>query len=147
MKVILKQKVANLGDVGDVVTVADGYARNYLIPRDMATRADAGKVEQIEHERRMIRAREEKALKDARVLATAINEFSCTISARAGEEGKLFGSVSAADIASALQEAGIDIDRKGVELEEPIKEVGVYSVHINLDRGLTARLKLWVVGE
>jgi len=145
VKVILKQRVADLGDVGEVVTVADGYARNYLIPRDIATRADKSKVRQLEHERRMINAREEKVLKEARGLAEKIDEASCTISARAGDEDKLFGSVSEADIVQALQETGIEIDKKNVELEEHIKELGVYSVPINLGKGITARLKLWVV--
>jgi large subunit ribosomal protein L9 len=147
VKVILKQKVADLGDVGDVVTVADGYARNYLMPRDMATRADKAKVKQLEHERRMIKAREDKVLKDARELASKIDEASCTISARAGDEDKLFGSVSEAEIVQALQEMGIETDKKNVELEEHIKELGVYSVPINLGKGITARLKLWVVRE
>ena len=147
MKVVLKKSIDRLGNVGDVVTVADGYARNYLIPRDLATRADEGKIKLIEHERRVIRAREEKAIKETQELARRIEEISCTISARAGEEDRLFGSVSGADIALALEEAGIKIDKKHVQLEEPIKELGVYSVPIDLDRGITARLKLWVVRE
>ncbi len=147
MKVVLKKKIDRIGNVGDVVTVADGYARNYLIPRDLATRADEGKIKLIEHERRVIRAREEKAIKETQGLAKRIEETSCTISARAGEEDRLFGSVSGADIALALDEAGIKIDKKHVQLEEPIKELGVYSVPIDLGRGITARLKLWVVRE
>ena len=147
MKVILKQRVADLGDVGDVVTVADGYARNFLIPRDLATRADKAKVRQLEHERRMIKAREEKLLKEVQELATKIDGASCTVSARAGDEDKLFGSVGAADIAEALHEIELEIDKKNIELDEPIKELGVYSVPINVGKGITARLKLWVVRE
>ena len=147
MKVVLKKSIDRLGNVGDVVTVADGYARNYLIPRDLATRADAGKIKLIEHERRVIRAREEKVIKDTQELAGRIEQISCTISAKAGEEDRLFGSVSDSDIALALDEAGIEIDKKKVQLEEPIKELGVYSVPINLGRGVTARLKVWVVRE
>jgi large subunit ribosomal protein L9 len=147
VKVILKKKIDRLGNIGDIVTVADGYARNYLIPRDLATRAEEGKIKRIEHERKMIKDRDEKALKEAQQLASRIEEFSCTISARAGEEDRLFGSVSAPDIALALSEAGIEIDKKNVKLEEPIKELGVYSVPIELDRGVAARLKLWVVRE
>ena len=147
MKVVLKKNIDRLGNVGDVVTVADGYARNYLIPRDLATRADAGKIKLIEHERRVIRAREEKAIKETQELARRIEEVSCTISARAGEEDRLFGSVSESDIALALDEAGVQIDKKSVQLEEPIKELGVYSVPIDLGRGITARLKVWVVRE
>ena len=147
MKVVLKKSIDRLGNVGDVVTVADGYARNYLIPRDLATRADAGKIKLIEHERRVIRAREEKVIKDTQELAGRIEQISCTISAKAGEEDRLFGSVSDSDIALALDEAGIEIDKKKVQLEEPIKELGVYSVPIDLGRGVTARLKVWVVRE
>ena len=147
MKVVLKKSIDSLGNVGDVVTVADGYARNYLIPRDLATRADAGKIKLIEHERRVIRAREEKVIKDTQELAGRIEQISCTISAKAGEEDRLFGSVSDSDIALALDEAGIEIDKKKVQLEEPIKELGVYSVPIDLGRGVTARLKVWVVRE
>lgn len=147
MKVILRQKVADLGNIGDVVTVSDGYARNYLIPRDLATRADKAKVRQLEHERRMITAREEKALKATQELAKKIDDLSCTLTVKAGDEDKLFGSVSAADIAQALHEAEIEVDKKNIELEEPIKELGVYSVPISLGRGITARLKLWVVRE
>ena len=147
MKVILRQKVADLGNIGDVVTVSDGYARNYLIPRDLATRADKAKVRQLEHERRIITAREEKALKEVRELAKKIDDLSCTLTVKAGDEDKLFGSVSAADIAQALHEAEIEVDKKNIELEEPIKELGVYSVPISLGRGITARLKLWVVRE
>jgi large subunit ribosomal protein L9 len=147
VKVVLKKSIDSLGNVGDVVTVADGYARNYLIPRDLATRADEGKIKLIEHERRVIRAREEKAIKETQGLARRIEEISCTISARAGEEDRLFGSVTGADIALAMDEAGVRIDKKQVQLEEPIKELGVYSVPIDLGRGITARLKLWVVRE
>ena len=147
MKVILKQRIDKLGNVGDLVAVADGYARNCLIPRDLATRADEGKIKRIEHERRMIKAREDKVLKEAQELAGRIEAFSCTISARAGEEDRLFGSVSAADVAAALHEAGIEIDKKNVQLEEHIKELGVYSVPVDLGQGVTARLKLWVVRE
>jgi len=147
VKVVLKKRVDRLGNVGDIVTVADGYARNYLIPRDLATRADEGKIKLIEHERRVIKAREEKAIKETQELARRIEEVSCTISAKAGEEDRLFGSISGSDIALALDEAGVEIDKKNVQLEEPIKELGVYSVPIDLGRGITARLKLWVVRE
>jgi large subunit ribosomal protein L9 len=147
VKVILKQRIVNLGNVGDMVTVSDGFARNYLLPRDLAARAESGKMEQIEHERKLIQAREEKASKQAQELAKKIEEISCTITARAAEEDRLFGSVSAPDIVQALRESGIEIDKKHVELKEPIKMLGVYSVPINLGRGVAARLKLWVVRE
>jgi large subunit ribosomal protein L9 len=104
-------------------------------------------MEQIEHERKLIQAREEKASKQAQELAKKIEEISCTITARAAEEDRLFGSVSAPDIVQALRESGIEIDKKHVELKEPIKMLGVYSVPINLGRGVAARLKLWVVRE
>mgnify|MGYP005849522355 CR=1 FL=1 len=147
VKVILKQRVVNLGNIGDIVTVSNGFARNYLLPRDLAVRADSAKVEQVEHERKLIQAREEKLLKQAHEVAKKIEELSCTISAKASDEDKLFGSVSASEIVDALHQVGIEIDKKNVELEEPIKTLGVYAVPINLGRGVTARLKLWVVRE
>ena len=147
MELILRENVPNLGKTSDVVTVADGYARNYLIPKGLATKANKAKVNQIEHEKRLIQAREEKEMKLAQALAKRIQDFSCTISANAGDEDRLFGSVTAIDIAEALIEGGIELDRKSIQLEEPIKELGVYSIPVDLGKGVAAQLKVWVVRE
>ena len=130
-----------------MVTVADGYARNYLLPRKLAVVADAGKVKQLEHEKRVIEARQAKIRREREQMARRLSSTSCTIAARAGEEDKLFGSVGPGEIAQALAEAGIEIDRKWVKLEEPIKELGVFSVPIEIAKGIETRLKLWVVKQ
>jgi large subunit ribosomal protein L9 len=147
VQVILRENVDRLGHVGDIVTVAAGYARNYLLPQKLAVQADSGKVKQIEHEQRVIHARQDKIRQEFEQLAKRIESASCTIAARAGEEDKLFGSVGATDIAEALAESGIEIDRRWVQLEEPIKELGIFSVTIAVAKGVEARLKLWVVKQ
>jgi len=147
VQVVLRENVDRLGQIGDIVTVADGYARNYLLPKKLAVVADSGKVRQIEHETRVIRARQEKIRRELEQIAKRLNSTSCTIAARAGEEDKLFGSVGSGDIARALAENGIEIDRKWVQMEEPIRELGVFSVPIVIEKGIEARLKLWVVKQ
>jgi len=147
VQVILRENVDRLGRVGDIVTVADGYARNHLLPQRLAVVADSGKVKQVEHEKRVIQARQDKIRRELEQLARRLSRTSCTIAARAGEEDKLFGSVGPSDIVQALAETGIEIDRKWVRLEEPIKELGVFSVPIEIAKGIEARLKLWVVKQ
>jgi len=147
VRVVLRENVDRLGQVGDVVTVADGYGRNYLLPKRMAVVADSGKVKQIEHEKRVIQARQEKIRRELELIAKRLNSTSCTIAAFAGEEDKLFGSVGPTDIVQALADGGIEIERKWVQLEEPIKELGVFSVPIEIAKGIEARLKLWVVKQ
>jgi large subunit ribosomal protein L9 len=133
MKVILQRTVERLGDPGDVADVADGYARNYLIPRGLAIRAEKGA---LRHAERLKRAHEHrlKARKgEYEALAARLIQAPLVVRARAGEEGRLFGSVTAADIAGAVaQQAGIRVDRKDVHLEEPIRSVGVHEVRVHL---------------
>jgi large subunit ribosomal protein L9 len=147
MKVILKSDVERLGKTGDVVTVAAGYARNYLLPRGLALEATARSVEQIEIDRK----RAEKALQqraaDAAALAQKLEQLSLTISKQAGESDKLFGTVTAMEIAEALEKEGHEIDKRKVELEEPIKTLGIYTVPVRLHTDVTAKVKLWVVKE
>ena len=145
MKVILREDVKRLGSAGDVVEVKDGYARNYLVPRNLAVRADAGHMRQLEHEKKVLHEKREKMLKGARKLAETINKTSCTISVQAGEEDKLFGSVTSIDIAEALSKEGVEIDKKHIQLEEPIKSLGVFVVPIKITSEVEARLKVWVV--
>lgn len=147
MKVILREDVKRLGKPGDVVEVRDGYARNFLIPRNLAVRADAGRLRQLEHERKVLRDKKEKVLKEARALADEIAKTSCTISVQVGEEDKLFGSVTAMDIVDALKKEGVEVDKKSIQLEEPIKSLGVFSVPVKVMPDVEAKLKVWVVKE
>jgi len=134
MKIILQKPVENLGDPGDVAEVADGYARNYLIPRGMAVRAEKGAVKQAESLKRQHGARLSKQKGEYEAVASKlIAAGPLRIEARAGEEGKLFGSVTAADIAEAVStQAGVTIDRRDVRLDEPIRSIGTHEVSVRL---------------
>ncbi len=147
MQVILKERLENLGHVGDIVTVKPGYARNYLIPQGLAYAATAGNLKRIEREKAKIEKRNAADLSAARERATVIETTSVTFSARAGEEGKLFGSITAADIAEKLAEQGIEIDRKQVMLDEPLKALGVFEVAIRLHAEVRPEIKVWVIKE
>ncbi len=145
MKVILREDVQKLGKAGDVIEVKDGYARNYLIARNLAVRADAGQLRQLDHERKLLRDKKEKTLKEAKELADKISKASCTIAVQVGEEDKIFGSVTPIDIAKALSKEGIEVDKKLIELEEPIKSLGVFTVPVKVMPDVEAKLKVWVV--
>jgi len=145
MQVILKTQVEKLGDEGDVVNVANGYARNYLIPRRLAIEATAKNRRTLDHEKRMESDQAAKEKRDAQKLATEIANLSCTIRMQAGENDRLFGSVTALDIAAALEEQGIEIDRRKILLDEPIKELGVVTVPARIHPDVTADIKVWVV--
>jgi large subunit ribosomal protein L9 len=147
MKVILREDVEKLGKAGDVVKVADGYGRNYLIPRRLAVPADIRNLKALEHERRVIEARARKARKSAEALAEQLSAMSLVIPAKAGEEGKLFGSVTSRDVAEALERAGALVDRKTVQLVDPIKQVGDYRVKIRLAAGIAPEISVSVVPE
>ena len=147
MQVILRNRLENLGDAGDVVTVKPGYARNYLIPQGLAYEATAANVRRIERERAGIAKRAADDLQAARARATAFEGLSVTFNARAGEEGKLFGSITNGDIAEKLAEQGIEVDRKQILLDEPIKALGVFSVPIRLHAEVKPELKVWVIKE
>jgi len=144
MKVILCQDVANLGKMGASVKVADGYARNYLLPRKLAVQADSASAKQIEHELRIIRRREEKERTALQQFAKTLEGVTVELQARAGEEDKLFGSITTAQIAEKLAEMGHTVDRKHIELEEPLKTLGIFSVPVRLGRGVEAAIKVWV---
>jgi large subunit ribosomal protein L9 len=147
MKVILREDVPDLGSIGDVVNVKNGYARNYLIPKQLAVQANTKNLHQLEHQRRLIEAHKSRVRKDAHTLAEDIEKISCTIPMLVGEQDKLFGSVTAKDIEEALAQEGIDISRKRIVLEEPIKSLGVYTVDVRLHTQVTAKLKVWVVAK
>ena len=147
MKVILCENVIGLGDMGITVSVADGYARNFLLPRKLAVRADSASAKQIEHEMRIIRKREEKHRAELGGVAKQIEGLTIEIKARAGEEERIFGSVTTANIAEKLKEAGFEIERKKILLTEPIKSLGIFSVPVRLANGIEANLKVWVAPE
>ncbi|MCX5772362.1 MAG: 50S ribosomal protein L9 [Candidatus Hydrogenedentes bacterium] len=144
MKVILCEDVPNLGKMGASVKVADGYARNYLLPRKLAVNADSASAKQIEHEMQIIRRREEKLRTAMTEFAKKLESLTVEIKARAGEEDKLFGSVTNAMIAEKLAELGVEIERKQIALDEPIRALGIFTVPVRLGHGIEAGLKVWV---
>jgi large subunit ribosomal protein L9 len=147
MEVILREDVAHLGKAGDLVTVRDGYARNFLIPRGLAYPATEANKRRLEAERRRQEARLASQRAQAESLAERLGAVSLTFTVRAGEGEKLFGSVTAADIAAKLQEQGFEVDKRRVALEEPIRMIGIYKVPIRLDAGVVSEVRVWVVKE
>ena len=147
MKVVLKQNVESLGKAGDLVKVADGYARNFLIPKGLASEANSGNLKAFEHEKQRILLHAEKIQKQAEETAARLSAVTCTITRRVGEQEKLFGSVGAKDIEEALIAQGIEVDKKSVLLDEPIKALGEFPVRIRLSAGLTGEIKVVVVAE
>lgn len=145
VRVILREDVLSLGDAGDVVAVKAGYARNYLIPQGKALVATEAKVRQIEHEKRVIEERLAKDLKDLKAAARRIDGTVVEVSANAGENGKLFGSVTTQQIAARLAEQGIKVDRRRLQTD-PIRTVGEHTVELRLHRELTVKIKVVVIG-
>jgi len=147
MKVLLKEDVKNLGSMGDLVTVSDGYARNYLIPKQLAVVADDRNIKEFEHHKKAIFERAAKLRKTSQDLSDRLSTVSLSISAKAGDEEKLFGSVTTMDIADALKGEGFDVDRKKIVLDEPIKRLGTYPVTIKLHPDVTTQIMVHVVQE
>ena len=147
MKVILRENVDNLGKTGDIVRVSDGYARNFLLPRKLVMIAEETNVRAIEHAKRELSKKRERETKEATEIAKKLEAFSCTISCKVGENEKLFGSVTTADISAALKKGGFDVDRRKIQLDEPIKQLGVVTVPVKLAFDVAAQLKVWVVQE
>lgn len=146
MKVILRSDVANVGHKGDVLDVADGYARNFLVPRGLALKASPGALAQAAAMRRARDAREARDRASAEDIASRLAPKAITIPAKAGSEGRLFGSVTAADVVSAIQaQTGVAVDRRQVHLDEPIKTVGVHEVAVKLHSAVELRLSVEVV--
>ncbi len=147
MEVILREEVAHLGTVGDIVKVKPGYARNYLLPRGLAAMADRRNVGELEHQKRTLAEKRERDRKDAQALAQKLSNLRVTIKARAGEEGKLFGSVTNQDIERQLSALGFTIERRRIRLEEPIKALGEHTVPVGLGNGIDAQLVVVVEAE
>ncbi|OHE55462.1 MAG: 50S ribosomal protein L9 [Thermodesulfovibrio sp. RBG_19FT_COMBO_42_12] len=147
MKVILKDDVKNVGKMGQVVDVADGYARNYLVPRGLAVDANIKNIKSMEHEKRIIEEKAKKIKNSAQDLAHKISTITLMIKAKVGEEGKLFGSVTTMDIAELLKNEGIEIDKKKISLDEPIKRLGLYTVNVKLHSEISTQVNIQIVQE
>jgi large subunit ribosomal protein L9 len=147
MQVILRQQLENLGNPGDVVDVKPGYARNYLIPKGLAYEATPGNLKRIAAERSSAEKREQEAFGEAKKASAAFENVSLTFRVRASEEGKLFGSITSADIAEELAKQGITVDRRQIDLDEPIKTLGVTSVPVRLHSQVRPEVKVWTIKE
>lgn len=145
MKIILKEEVKNLGEIGAIKNVADGYARNYLLPRNLAVEANTKNVKQFEHLKNQILAKAEKVKKSSDDLAVRLSTIQLSIETQAGEEDKLFGSITTADIAEALSKQGIEVDKRKITIEAPIKRLGAYNITVKLSQGVTAGVALEVI--
>lgn len=147
MKVILKEDVKSLGKAGDVVNVSGGYAKNFLMPKKLAVEALTENIKALEHQRRIIQEKAKKIKNVSKNLSDRISSLTLSIKARTGEEEKLFGSITSMDIADALKNEGVEIDRKKILLEEPIKRLGSYTVAIKLHPEITSQLNITVIPE
>lgn len=147
MEIILRQGVENLGKPGDVVKVKAGYARNYLLPHGLAYEATPGNLKRIQQERERLEAAENDRRTAAQGLAEKFEQVSLTFSARVGEEGKLFGSVTAADIAQQLEAQGFHVEKRQIDLHEPIKALGVYRVPVRLHADVKPEVRVWVIKQ
>lgn len=147
MKVILRKDIETLGNIGDIVDVKEGYARNFLIPRKIAYTALSGNLRALEDEKKSIARKSEKELNAAENVSTELEKVSVTIPVQVGEEDKIFGSVTTQMIADALKEKDFDIDKRKIEIEESIKTLGIYNVNVKLHSNINATIKVWVVRE
>lgn len=147
MEIVLLKDYENLGKAMDVLPVKDGYARNFLIPKGIAVPASEGNKKKVAEAKRLAERREGKKTLEAQELAKKIEQIPCTIPVKVGEEEKIFGSVTAQDISDFLKKEGFSIGKSDIELDEPIKQLGVYNIKINLYKNAFAKLKVWVVKE
>lgn len=147
MKIILQEDVENLGEKGDIVDVADGYARNYLIPREMALEATAGKVKEIKHRQQRLDKKKEQRRDEARKLAANMEEKTYEFKVKAGEKGRLFGSITSMDIADRLNDEGFKVSKKDINLADNIKSLGVHEVPVKLYDNIKAEIKVRVLEE
>jgi large subunit ribosomal protein L9 len=145
MKVILQEDVTNLGSTGEVVSVADGYGRNYLLPRNLAVLADERNTRQLAHRQRQAAARQAKLIAAAKELAAKISATAVSIKRQAGAEDKLFGSVTNQDVQEALAAQGFTVDRRNIVLAEPIRSIGVFQVPVRIHKDVEATVKVYVI--
>jgi large subunit ribosomal protein L9 len=147
IEIILKQPVEHLGSRGDIVKVADGYARNYLLPRNLALAVTAGNKRQIDAEQKRAAAHEAEERKGAEALAARLGQAEVVVARRVGEKDVLYGSVTSADVADGLARLGFDVDKRKIQLADPLKALGEYAVALRLHRDVTAQVKVLVVKE
>jgi len=147
MRVILQKDVQNLGEAGDIKEVAEGFARNFLLPKKLVIPYNESSAKAIEHQKKLVKIKKEKRKKEGQKLVEALSNVALTIGAQVGEDEKLFGSVTAIDIADKLAQMGYTIDKRKIVLPEPIKKAGEHEVKIKLEEGLTATIKVSVVKE
>jgi large subunit ribosomal protein L9 len=147
VEVILRDDVPSLGKIGQVVRVKPGYARNYLFPRGLAVEANRKNLHVLEHQKRVIAAKADRERKSADGVAQKLNGLKLTVAARAGEEGRLFGSVTNIDVERLLTEKGFQVERRRIELADPIKQLGTYPIVIQVGRDVRATVELTVVAE
>lgn len=147
MKIILRKNYDQVGKIGDVVEVKTGFARNFLIPRGIAYTATAGNIRALEEEKKQVAKKQEKERKEAEVLAAELEKVSVTIPVKVGEEDKIFGSVTTQMITDGLKEKGFEIDKRKIEINEPIKALGIYSINVKVYHDVNAVVKTWVVRE
>jgi len=147
MKLILKEDVKSIGSMGQIVDVSDGFARNYLVPRGLAVEANVKNIRSLDHEKKVIQEKARKIKNSVQSLANKLANMTVLIKTKAGEEGKLFGSVTTMDIAEQLKNQGIEIDKKKISLDEPIKRLGTYAVNLRLHSEITAQVNVQVIEE
>ncbi len=147
MKVILKKNFNPLGNAGEIIEVKDGYAMNYLIPRDIAYPATKGNIRALEEEKVQKARKEAKALEDARKFAEELSKVSITIPVKVGEDDKIFGAITTQMIADALKEKGYEVDKRKIEITEPIKALGIYEVKVKVHHAVETTVKTWVVRD
>ncbi|MCX7988471.1 MAG: 50S ribosomal protein L9 [Thermodesulfovibrio sp.] len=147
MKVILKEDIPNLGKAGQIISVKDGYARNFLFPKGLALLADEKNMKFLERQKKKFEEEAKKKRQDAESIAQRLSETQLTIKAKAGEDQKLFGSVTSKDIAEALNKEGFSIDKKQINIVEPIKRVGEYEVEVKLHANIVAKVKINIIAE
>ena len=147
MRIVLREDIEKLGRRGEVLDVAAGFARNFLLPKGKALPATDGNLKRVEQERRRYVVRQAKEKEEAAVVARRIAGLSCTVVRKVGENDQLYGSVTAADIAEYLAKEGVEIDKRRILLEEPIKALGIYTVPVKLHADVTGEVRVWVVKE
>ena len=147
MQVIIKKKIEKLGDVGDIITVKDGYARNYLLPRGLVVKATPGNLKEVELLKSQIQKKNEKKINDQKELAKKLSNLKINIPVKVGEDNQIFGSVTSTNIIEFLIEKGFEVNKKSIKLDEPIKSLGIHNVILKLDEGIESNIKVYVIKE
>lgn len=147
MKIILTENITSLGEIGQIVNVAPGYARNYLLPQGLALKATGENVRELEHRKRILALKREKVRQEMLSVAEKLNRVKIVLNRKVAEEDKLYGSVSVVDIAHVLEEQGFDVDRRNIQLEQPIKQLGEYTVPVRMSSDVTANIKVVIEKE